>query len=67
MRQIEDEEGDEEALSQAIETFVALRRAVRKRAATSKVVDNIGQAKQANIGKAGGRGGRGSCRDSGKV
>ena len=62
-----DEEGEEEALSQAIEAFVAPTRVVRKQAATSKVIDNVEQAKQTEIDKVGGRGGRGGRRDSGKV
>jgi hypothetical protein len=58
MKQIEDDEADEEALSQAIEAFVAPTRAGRKRTATLKVVDNVEQAKMAKMAKTGGRGGR---------
>jgi hypothetical protein len=57
MKQMEDEEADEEALSQAIEAFVAPTRTGRKRTATLKVVDNAKQAKIAKIAKTGGRGG----------
>jgi hypothetical protein len=44
---MEDDEVDEEALSQVIEAFVASARAGLKRTATSKVVDNVEQARQA--------------------
>jgi hypothetical protein len=43
---------------------VASARAGRKRTATSKVVDNVEQARQAKIAKTGGRGGH---RGGGKV
>jgi hypothetical protein len=59
IRQMDDDEDEEEALSQAIEAFMAPTRAGRKCAATSKVVDNAEQARQAKIAKSGGRGGRG--------
>jgi hypothetical protein len=59
MKQMEDDEADEEALSQAIEAFVAPTRAGRKRTATLKVVDNVEQARQVKIAKTGGRGGSG--------
>jgi hypothetical protein len=64
MKQMEDDEADEEALSQAIEAFVAPTRTGRKRTATLKVVDNVKQARQAKIAKTGGRGGH---RGGGKV
>jgi hypothetical protein len=57
MRQMEDGEADEEALSQAIEAFVAPTRAGRKRIATPKAVDNAAQARDAKRAKTGGRGG----------
>ena len=59
IRQMEDDEADEEALSQAIETVLATTRAGRKRTATSKVVDNAAQARNAKRAKPSGRGGRG--------
>jgi hypothetical protein len=40
MQQIEEDEADEEALSQAIETVLATTRAGRKRTATPKAADN---------------------------
>jgi hypothetical protein len=79
IRQMDDDEAEEAALSQAIEAFMAPTRAGRKCAATSKVVDNAEQARQAKIAKSGSRGGRsgrgrgsgcssgrGSGRDSGR-
>jgi hypothetical protein len=51
---MEDDEADEEALSQAIEAFVAPTRTGRKRTAILKVMNN---AKQAEITKTGDRGG----------
>jgi hypothetical protein len=69
MRQMEDDEADEEALSRAVEAFVAPTRARRKRIATTKVVDNVEQAKKIKIAKSsgrGGRGGRGGGRDGGQ-
>ena len=59
MRQMEDDEANKEALSQATEAFVAPTRAGRKRIATTKVVDNVEQARQLKIAKSNGRGGRG--------
>jgi hypothetical protein len=65
MRQMEDDEAGDEALSQAIEAFVAPTRAGRKRTASPKVVDNADQARQLKIARSGGsgdsrgRGGRG--------
>jgi hypothetical protein len=51
-----DEEADEEALSQAVETMqTSVTRASRKRTATTKVVEN---ARQAKVAKRGGRGGQ---------
>jgi hypothetical protein len=44
IQQIDDDDADEEALSQAIETVLATTRAGRKRTATLKVVDNTVQA-----------------------
>jgi hypothetical protein len=44
---MEEDEADKEALSQAIETVLATTRAGRKRTATSKVVDNAVQARDA--------------------
>ena len=67
IRQMEDDEADEEALSQAIEAFVAPTRAVRKRTATSKVVANVEQAKEAKIAKLSSRGSRSGRRGGGKV
>jgi hypothetical protein len=67
IRQMEDDEADEEAPSQAIEAFVAPTRAARKRTATSKVVANVKQAKGAKIVKLSGRGGRGGRCGGGKV
>jgi hypothetical protein len=60
MQQIKEDEADEEALSQAIETVLATTRAARKRKATPKVVDNTAQARDAKRAETGGRGGRGS-------
>jgi hypothetical protein len=45
IQSIAEQEEDERALSQAIETMVAMTRAGRKRKATEKVKDNIEQAK----------------------
>jgi len=59
IKQIGDDEANEEALSQAIKAFVAPTRAGRKRTATLKVVDNVEQARQVKIAKTGGRGGSG--------
>jgi hypothetical protein len=61
MMQMNNEEEDE-AFSQAIDTVLATTRAGRKRTATSKVVDNVEQARQSNIPETGGRGGRGGVR-----
>jgi hypothetical protein len=69
MRQMKDDEADEEALSRAIEAFVAPTRAGRKRIATTKVVDNVEQARQLKIAKPsdrGGRGGQGSGQGGGR-
>lgn len=41
MKQIEDDEADEEALSEAVKAFVAPTRTVHKRTATLNVVDNV--------------------------
>lgn len=46
----EDEE-DEEVLSQAINSMIATTRAGRKRKATSKVIENIKQAKSKHGGR----------------
>jgi hypothetical protein len=62
---MEDEEAEEIALSQAVETMQATTRAGRKVTATSKVVENAKQAKQAKSDGRGGRGGRGSRRGRG--
>jgi hypothetical protein len=51
IQDIEEDEADEIALSQVVETMLATTRAGRKRKATSKVVENAKQA------KTGGRGG----------
>ena len=67
IQQIEDDEADEEALSQAIETALATTRAERKRTATSKVVDNAVQARDAKKAKSGDRGGRSCCSGRQKV
>jgi hypothetical protein len=57
IQDIEDEDADEMALSQAIEAFVAPTRARRKRTASSKVVDNTEQARQLKIAKSSGSSG----------
>jgi hypothetical protein len=44
IQQMDDDNADEEAFSQAIETVLATTRAGRKRTATLKVVDNTVQA-----------------------
>jgi hypothetical protein len=59
IQQMDDDDANEEALSQAIETVIATTRASRKRTATSKVVDNAVQAQDAKRVKTSGRGGRG--------
>ena len=56
---MEEEEADEEALSQAIETLIQATRSGRKRIATTKVISNKEQARQDKMRKTGGRGGRG--------
>jgi ribosomal protein L13 len=45
IQDMEEDEADEIALSQAVETMLATTRAGRKRKATSKVVENAKQAK----------------------
>jgi hypothetical protein len=67
MRQMKDDEADYEALSQAIESFVAPTRAGRKRTASSKVVDNADQARQLKIARSGGSGDSRGRRGSGRV
>jgi hypothetical protein len=62
---IEEEEADEEALSQAVETLIQATRSGRKRTATTKVISNEEQARQNKMRKTGGRGGRGG-RSSGQ-
>jgi hypothetical protein len=61
IQQMDDDDADEEALSQAIETVLATTRAGWKRTATLKVVDNAVQAQDAKKAKTGrgGHGGRG--------
>ena len=58
---MDNDDADEEALSQAIETVMATTRASRKRTATSKVVDNAVQAQDAKRVKASSRSGCGGC------
>jgi hypothetical protein len=55
---MDDDDADEEAFSQAVETVRATTRAGRKRTATSKVVDSTVQACDAKRAKPGVRGGR---------
>jgi hypothetical protein len=67
MRQIEEDEADEEALSQTIEVVT---RAGRARKATQKALESAGQVKPPKRGPKsdrGGRGGRGGQRGSAKV
>ena len=63
IQDMDEEEADEIALSQAVETMLATTRAGRKRKATMKVVENDAQATDAkrasNRGGGGVRGGRG--------
>jgi len=63
VQDIEDEEAEDIALSQAVETLQATTRAGRKVTATSKVAENAEQAKSSGRGGSSGRGnGRGSQR-----
>ena len=55
---MEDDEADEEAYLQAIETALATTRAGQKRTVKSEVVDNALQARDAKKAKSGDRGGR---------
>jgi len=62
IQDMDEEEADEIALSQTVETLLATTRAGRKRKATMKVVENDAQAtgaKRAKTSSRGGRGGRG--------
>jgi hypothetical protein len=58
VQDIGDEEAEDIALSQAVETMQVTTRAGRKVTAISKVAENVEQAKQAKLG---GRGGCGGC------
>jgi hypothetical protein len=60
IQDIAEEEEDDIAMSQAIETFVS--RSGQERKSSSKVVDNAEQARQAKRAKSGGPGGRGDGR-----
>jgi hypothetical protein len=57
---MEEEEANEEALSQAIETLIQATRSRRKRTAMTKVISNEEQARQDKMRKKGGRGSSGS-------
>lgn len=51
VRKITEDEEDEEVLSQAINSMIATTQASRKRKATSKVIENIKQAKSKHSGR----------------
>jgi hypothetical protein len=59
IQDMDEEEADEIALLQAVETMLATTRAGRKRKATMKVVENDAQATDAKRAKTSSRGGRG--------